>query len=529
MGFAIVLALFAPASADDTLSWLGEWGFSDVYNYAWHARRQTENVARVSEVSESGFNVLMFRILADHLGPQGAVDAVRKGREKAYAELRAMLQRDVQEARTEDKRASAAGLMVYPGMADEATLPTLDLALGDRSPLVRQTALSALLILGPPLGTVMDRVAAVAQGDPSDEVRAAALYCLGRVGKEALGQVRMLESAAKTAPPPLRLYALAALVQVTQRPEPGVADLAAALTSNGDARMRLLAASLLGTCGKLGADGAEALVRALSDKDEGVRGEAVRALGQIAAPPEVVLPALAEVVSQRGELAWDAEMAMEHVEGGSRALEEVMDKLARSRDRDDQIMSLLILQYAGDGGAVVRRLAVSALKDEDEGLRAAALAALTTMSKPPGNVVEALLAATQADGQIERRNAVLALARYGGPADRIVDALLPMLRDRDLGVQKAAAEALARYRVKEDEIGRALAKMAMDDRERCPARRAAILAIGQLGRGAPPEARTALETLEATYMGSEFEIGALSWGYWDMPQVIRQALRNTGE
>jgi HEAT repeat protein len=234
----------------------------------------------------------------------------------------------------------------------------------------------------------------------------------------------------------------------------GVLKELTSMLRHGDAGIKRNAANVLGHAGKkCPLDAIAALVDALVDPDENVRGQAGIALERIGA---VALPALRETLNQR--------------EPGGR--ERVAELLATANFREDQ---------------AVPQLVVTLLKDNNANVRAKAARSLRSFSRQREIVLSDLLLAARDKEASVRREAVAALGFFETGAKDVVPVLIQALSDKDEGVAEQAVEALAIMGPKAKDAVPALVERVKDSASPlcCPAIRA-LRNIGPQARAAVP-------------------------------------------
>jgi HEAT repeat protein len=176
-------------------------------------------------------------------------------------------------------------------------------------------------------------------------------------------------------------------------------------------RLRLAAIYVLETLGTEAASAADALVKALADRNAFVRWGAVRALGKMAP------------------------------HGATRAVPGLA-RLLDDDSRDVRVTAVVALERYGPAakGAVKELAAV--VKGSEDPLRLLAIGALVAIGKEARSAEPALVAALSAKGNRVRAAAARALARLGARSKATRAALLEALDDPEPAVREGASAAL---------------------------------------------------------------------------------------
>lgn len=292
-----------------------------------------------------GESVHRARTKAQEAGSPVALARLRKGKEAFRESAIRLLLRYACDKDDPDERCRALGFIGCSGIGGAEGVQAAISGLDDPAAAVRQWSLTALSLAGSEAGVATDKVSSLAQSDPSEDVRAAAIFCLGRMGRRAVGAVPVLEAIASGKDPLLSVYAHAALVAVTERTDKGLSGVIPVL-GQVTAQARMLGAALLGSLGPLAGEAVPSLVAALEDPDDGVRREAIRALGSIGKEPEVALPALKRLAVS-GPDGWEASRAMVHFPGGPVQARAAVVELVASGNTDRKTVALLYLDDLG--------------------------------------------------------------------------------------------------------------------------------------------------------------------------------------
>jgi HEAT repeat protein len=203
--------------------------------------------------------------------------------------------------------------------------------------------------------------------------------------------------------------------------EQSVPILAKALEASSIVRVRRSAASILGDIGDQRAR--EPLRSALRDEDDGVRQEAVIALGQLG--DLGVLDAVLELLAHE-DFAQDALAIL--VDLGEPALEPLLSMARdKSLDRSLRIKAITALGRLEDARAV--ELLIALLADDEVGVRASAAQALGGIKD--SKAAESLLLAAKDDSLAVRFEALCALAALGDT--RIIPSLVRVIGENSGG------------------------------------------------------------------------------------------------
>lgn len=221
----------------------------------------------------------------------------------------------------------------------------------------------------------------------------------------------------------------------TLRPESAAAEARRVLAEDGEWLRRAKAAELLGILG--GPESVAALLKAFADRDQSVRGSAMRSCGRLRAS-EALEPLLAELRTPDSPSGVDAATALGLL-GDKRAWEDILGFLERSkswaRGRAAEALGRL-----GDARAV--DLLAKELKSSDAFIRSGAARGLGGIEDGRiGGLLESALADPERQVRLAAVDALVSRRD-----DRCVDVLVKDLDDRDLAVVDAACVSLARLR-----------------------------------------------------------------------------------
>jgi HEAT repeat protein len=284
----------------------------------------------------------------------------------------------------------------------------------------------------------------------SPEVRKRAAWALGEIWEEeATGA---LLSALRDPDAAVRAEVLGAL---RGRRPPGIMEALLPFLHDPAPEVRVAAVRTVAACGD--DRSVEPLLAVLKDPDPDVRAAAIRALPQLG-DSRAVEPLLAALKNPTPDLRAAAVAAL--VASYDRRAKEPV--LAMLHDPSPVVRRRVVDAIGGSSSRRLVDLQVTATRDEDEGIRCAALShlenLLESLGKRKASVRQAFTAALKDGSPSVRQVAVGAVAQLG-PADT-VDLLLPMLRDPDPYVRTEAIECLSGRR--DERIPAALRAMEQD-------------------------------------------------------------------
>jgi HEAT repeat protein len=364
-----------------------------------------------------------------------------------------------------------------------AALPRLLRRSEDPSPVVRQSLVEALGLLGAPASAVAcqnkravavrrgrlrlwmrvwwwwaqrlrqdDPLAAVVAGlrhrlaDVAPRVRLCAAQALGAIGPQARAAAEDLRWLTEQGDDTIRCAAAEALGHV------GIADEATrttliSLLADGSPALRRAAAQGLGLLREPAAAAIPALVQALQDSDDAVRQAAAEAIAAIGTVPEAAMDTLV------GGLASPDNVVRAHTaralgEIGSAAAEAAPALVEALADTNDTVRAEVVgaLGKLGPAAAevAVPRI-VHALHDPDSWVSALAAEALGAMGESAEEAVPALVRSLGHINIQVRANAAEALGKLGPAAESARPALVRAAVDDDGSVRSQAVRALGLF------------------------------------------------------------------------------------
>jgi HEAT repeat protein len=394
--------------------------------------------------------------------------------------------------------------LVLGGLGREAVpaVPALIEVLKNRPP-ARDAAVRALGMIGPGAKQAVPILIATLRGTNSQDLREVCKVSLAKMGAEARPAVAALLAAFGKAAPVADIGPAAVPELVQLLANPGAADQAAvhfflvtfrkeagpalieALHKDKDPRLRATVAALLGPAWGEAARMVPALLRALEDRDDGVR-EAARN----------------SIVVYRKEA------------------QPFLDRQLRGKNDAQRLEAIQLFGRLGTEARSSARFLLLVLKEDNPALRPALVYALGRMEYHPKEAVPvlieelkarrrteatlALLAAHgrgakdalplvcgllhEADANI-RRQAAFAFEKIGVDKDVALPHLIKALADKNGAVRAAVAQALGSARILKDEVVPVLLKCLADPS--AEVRTSAILALGRFG----PAAKSAVPVI----------------------------------
>ncbi len=347
----------------------------------------------------------------------------------------------VQALEAADAEIRRRAVKVLGEIRSSRAVESLITALKDKDQGVRQWAAKALGAIGD-LRAVEPLIAALKDKDQG--VRQWAVEALGVIGDPA---VEPLIAALKDEDQGVRQWARVDEPRIEPYKDQGVRSQAAralgeirssravepliAALKDEDQGVRWQVAEALGRVGNPRA--VEALIAALKDKDQGVRSQAARALGEIRSS-RAVEPLIAALKDEDQGVRSQAARALGEIRS-SRVVEPLIAAL-KDEDRVVRWQAAKALEVIGDS-RIVEPL-IAALKDEDRVVRSQVAGALGVIGDP--RVVEPFIAALKDKDQEVRSQAAWALGQARDP--RAVEPLIAALKDKDHVVRSQVAGAL---------------------------------------------------------------------------------------
>lgn len=306
-------------------------------------------------------------------------------------------------------------------------VPELRKAMKNDSLDIRRLTVITLGLIGPDAGDAVPDLLGLLSNTQSglqDETAEA----LAGIGKPA---VAALESALKQEQDAaLRKRAILALAKVGK---PAVPVLGKVLKDK-DASVRLQAVTALG---RIGADGIEPLVSALKDEDAEVRQEVARVLGTLSKSDPGVVAALVSALADPMDLVRGQAIASLQVLHPDAEL--VLKELTPVLEDKNIEVRLNAIRYVGELGApAVPRLA-ALLKDPETKVCQRVMETLEEIRAPAEVLYPALLPLLKDENATARQNAVNILWRCGNKG---VPQVLEALKDKNTLVRVAAVRSL---------------------------------------------------------------------------------------
>ena len=355
-------------------------------------------------------------------------------------------------------------------------------ALQDTQAENRTVAAQSLAVFGPQEKVVAALAKSLKDGDDYTVVRAAA-ETLGKFGPKARKALPVLRTVYQTlsetgisleSRTQARQAVADALILIDDHPGPELAPILLGILKIEDAEKRRQIVTRLG---KLGPDAAKttvpALIQALTDKDNGVRLEAAKALGLLGPAARPALHALTLALKKA---------APEKTAVAGTASLETVGRVTFTVVTGDKDMLKVCAEALGrirpetKGTAAALRLA---LRDLDDGVRWAALCALLETGQNTKEIVPILVPFLRDQDASLRRVTVEALGKSGSPAKQILPHLTAALKDANVSVRETAVKALGE-RVAEAKPAAPAMLPLLKDKE-AKVRSAAVAALGKIG------------------------------------------------
>jgi HEAT repeat protein len=353
--------------------------------------------------------------------------------------------------------------------------PDLARTLADPQPALRKAAAELLGQLGPKARGVALSALLARQGDPDAGVRDAVKVALDKLGPPTEDDVKALTAVARdgSLDPAARASALRGLSALDARAELTPLLLETVKDPSKDLRLASVAA-LQKAAEKKRTEVVPALLAALRDKEDAVRGEAQKALAALGVPAA----------------GKEAETVLASFKDASAPLP------AR------QALAALLARVGGDGRAEAAAALFEGMKDKEKALREACAAALEASGPPPASDVPELARhLTDAEATPElKRYVVRAFAKLGGQVDRnkypqVSSGLFELLKGDDAALSDAAFEALTALGPAREADVPNLVKLLKDKKAVIRARVYAVQGLAPLGASSKDAAGAVLAAL----------------------------------
>jgi HEAT repeat protein len=351
----------------------------------------------------------------------------------------------------EPLRVAAAEALGKIGEPVKLIVPALVGLLSDASPAIRTGAAAALGALG---GRAAEAVPALTPllRERDDTVRQTAAEAVTRIGTLPPEEVRRLSEGLAHEDNVVRAQTAGVLGTLGAQAAEAAPALARALSDNSD-HVRAEAVQALARMGEAAGAAIPHLVRALKDEDNWVSALAAEALGEIgdsgASVPAATVPALVRSLRHSNSLVRaNAAAALGKLGKSAASAAQALEEAARDADGEVRCQAVGALGRIGRPGGVV----LSALKDGNPQVRAAAVEALAAADELPDAWLDALtgaLADDSADVKIQAVRAVTRLAAVpaagNGRLAGVMDALTRLLDADTASVRTEAMQALGKF------------------------------------------------------------------------------------
>lgn len=391
------------------------------------------------------------------------------------------------------------------GPAASEAVPALLGAL--RSTMLRTRAAEALGRIG---GTAIPALISLL-GDPDPNLRAAAVYALGRAGQGSNAAANALLPLLKDPDETLRLLAAEALGRVGSVAAGRLRNM---LADQGFPE-RWLAALALGRMGAQARDAANELAKAVLDDDQEVGSAAAAALGQLGPAAEGIVPQLCDSLAKvTGETRLNVGWALWQINKHPWAPQVAAQTLA-SPELHVRLGSALALGRLGPDAKDAVPLLIQAIEDKNEQVCAAAALALAQIGPDAGSAVDALRKSLSRVNGEARLNVGWALWRIRqdpwGP-----QVLAQTLEYPDPNIRRDSAALLGHIGAGAKEAVPALTTVLAD--KTTAVRAAAAMALGQIGAEAKSAVPALVEVLEDAVGETRLNV---AWALW---QIERSSL-----
>jgi HEAT repeat protein len=364
------------------------------------------------------------------------------------------------DSRYPDVREHAAGVLGSLGFRDRRIVVPLADRLRDPSDSVRAQALWALNALSPEARLLLPELKRAAT-DANAEVR---LQTVGFMAKLGAPVVPLLLEALRDKDVKVQRQAVAAL-QTIETDDEALLKAVAPLLKDEDATVRQYAVSVLRRCGP---HAVPLLLTALKDKSDGVRQLVILALQDAGGDDKGLRPALIEAAKDSdpyvragalGALTRFGTQAIPHLTAGLKDSSPLVRKAAAT--------------YLGRYNSSVAPQLIEALKDDDD-IWFAAKKSLIELQGDNKKLMPLIVKALQDEDKGVRTGAAYVMERFGADA---MPHLIKAMKDPEGSVQWAAVDTIDTIGASSPDTLRALAEVAADDQRAAKMRNGAIAAM----------------------------------------------------
>jgi HEAT repeat protein len=336
-----------------------------------------------------------------------------------------------------------------------------------------------------------------------DRVRRAAEKALEQIGPPAKGDYSTVIGALTDWCPQVRIYAARTVAGLEEVP-PNILTMLLSASKDTESEVRCYAVIALRNFASAGPHHRNAavpvLLEMLSDLDDKVHRTVAEALDKLDLRTDQDFEALSRALKHKNpEVRIRAVGALARGEVSRPVLTALLPALGDTELRIRQLAIQTLGKAGPDDKALVYPLLMEALKDKDQVIRSASLAALEKIGPPEVTKVPDLAAALGNPQAEVRVYAAQALYQLGVEAKGAVPALAEALRDSDRGVVQLAAAALGKIGPEAKPAVPGLIQVAQHTDEGL--RRPAVIALAKIGR-----ARGSLRAVIAALDDREAEV-----------------------
>jgi HEAT repeat protein len=279
------------------------------------------------------------------------------------------------------------------GPAAKDAVPSLAALMTSPTPEIRMQALMALSEIGPDAQSALPAISKALESDTFGGVRYAAAFAIGKIGVRDTNSVATLKVAMNGKDKFLRMVSAWALAKIS----PNDSDTAA--------------------------QAVELLVEGMQSDDAHSRRMAARALGELKASPEIVIPALVKALKDS-----DQTVVGNAIDALTSLGPQVAPRAAAAlQNKDLRTYAVRVLaRLGGDAKEAVPAL-IAVLQDPDPEFVREAQFALGNIGPAAASAVPALLRSLSSDNERVRNSAFYAIGHIGPAAKEAVPTLRKML------------------------------------------------------------------------------------------------------
>jgi HEAT repeat protein len=384
-----------------------------------------------------------------------------------------------------DVRLSAAILLCDLGPVAKFAVPTVKEQLKEEKvTLIKVKLVEALWKIDKPPARDLLPVLLEALQDKDEAARAAAANVIGQFGANAKSAVGALSKALADKDLTVQAEAAMALGEIGPGAKAAVPALLATLKS--DEAPKLLEPFVVGTLGKIGEPAVPQLKEALAAKEYRLKrgaAEALALMGKEAA--DAVEPLGKLLAAQEGDLRGVAARALGRIGPDAKATAATLVKLLDDSDLQVALNAAVAL-WQIDKSPAGEKVLLGALKHANPKHRELGCKACAELDGAKILPVGPLAACVKDPELRVRLLAEDALGRNGKAATEAAPVLRTALKDEDANVRVGAAAALWQIEKNAKEVVPLLSGWAVDRKNPTSARKAAVVALGEIGADARP-------------------------------------------